>query len=220
MALPKWLRPWKTNTAHPSTGPVYPATVEEIAWDPTARPVYIAGLINTTQNAIRNAGLDTFDEFWYRNSSYNMTSWALWMGEMLEFFHAHNAQSAQVITTATSVTTGAAAATLTCAAGHAYKVVFASTKNDTRATAFTLVHTPNGGTATTIVDTGASTGAAGVAHPILGGQQYTGVTLTVSSVLGNGAFWLQAGDTLVVTQGAYVGGDTVEHNFVYEDYTL
>lgn len=198
-----------------------PSQLREAALSKLFKPVISSYHWNITQDRICSGGKDTLDELWYQASSYNMTNWALWLGEMLEFYHAHNAQSAQVIVTNTAVTTGAAAATLTCAAGHAYKVVFASTKNDTRATTITVVLTPSGGTAATVIDTAANTGAQGVAHPLIGGM---GLMTGVASHLGggnfNGALWLQAGDTLTITQGSYVGGDTVEHNFVYEDYTL
>jgi len=143
---------------------------------------------------------------------------AAWV-EWVDHYRQGNMVDANLMATITQVTVGAAAGTLTGAANRNYKVIFASTKNDTRVTAVTCVYTPNGGAATTIVDTGASTVGIGVNLPCVGGQYGTMAALSVfPSHLE--PINLQQGDTLVMTQGAYAGGDVVEHNFVAEEWVI
>jgi hypothetical protein len=124
--------------------------------------------------------------------------------------------SPEDVTTDTQVNTGAAAATLTVAAGHVYRIIGAYTKNSTRLPFFTADLTPNGGSAAQICDTSAGGPGQGENGYYVGGAGESNLTCPG---LG-GTLWMQAGDTLTVTQSNYVGGDTVEHGFVFEDYTL
>jgi len=182
------------------------------------RPVMSCHHINLGQNRISSAGKDAEDEFWYSNQSVGFSaSYPSVLADIFDYFLSHCSNSANVITTATSVSAASSAnLTLTCAAGHAYQVLVAQLQNNNRAPAVTLTLTPNGGTATVV---GPLTGQAaqmvvgmgGVPHDVAAGGLESGWT---------GPIWLQAGDTLDIADGNFVAADVMHKAFVYEDYTL
>lgn len=118
-------------------------------------------------------------------------------------------------------TASVAALTLTCPAGHRYRVYYAAARNVTQATDAVLSGTINGNAWTdfnqkngvvmavldTIVTIGAST------------QVFDGVAAVGCNALRE--IWLNAGDTLTLTLSVCnVGVDNCEHMFLFEDYEV
>ena len=120
-----------------------------------------------------------------------------------------------IVTETTVSTASLATVTVTVPAGHAWKMILASNRNSDRAHESTLTYTPNGGVASVfqsqalvLVDSTDS---------LLGGSKI-GTTITGSTM--NGPLWMQAGDTLTITDDTFVAVDDVRKDFIYEDYVI
>lgn len=108
--------------------------------------------------------------------------------------------------------------TLTCPAGHAYKVISATIKNSTDAAGSygEVTYTPSGGTASIFTQV-AGAAAQGETNVLIGqGSPHSG---------GGGHVWLeylwmQAGDTLKIEDLNFGAGDVMRKEFIFEDYTL
>lgn len=116
-------------------------------------------------------------------------------------------------------TTSAAALTLTCAAGHRYRVYYASARNASQATAVTLSGVINGNAVGAFNENCVLTATTRII--CLGGQGVA-IDAIAGSYGANGPreIWLNAGDTLTMTLSAYAGGNDTEHLFMFEDYTV
>lgn len=117
-------------------------------------------------------------------------------------------------------TTSAAALTLTCPAGHRYKVYYAGCRNATQATDGTLSGTIGGNAWT---DFNQKNGVAMAVQSTIvfigaGCQVYDGVAVVGCNALP--FVWLNAGDTLTMTLATYAAGNNTEHMFLFEDYEV
>lgn len=123
--------------------------------------------------------------------------------------------------TSTSVlATSSATHTLTCPAGHAYKVIYASARDETTGPAYTLTYTPNGQTAG-VIRTYVGNMIAAKTYALLGGTEILtdpGAGIYYSNI--NGPLWMRPGDALVITNANYVALDVCYQLFIYEDYTI
>lgn len=118
-------------------------------------------------------------------------------------------------------TTSAAALTLTCAAGHRYRVYYAGARNATQATDLVLSGVIGGNAWTEFNTTNGFTFATTETIALIGttgGQVYDGVG--VIGKPGINELWLNAGDTLTMTLGTYAAGNNTEHLFMFEDYEV
>jgi len=118
-------------------------------------------------------------------------------------------------------TTSQASLTLTCAAGHRYRVYYAGARNATQATALTLSGViggdawtefqPSESAETPFTATRVCIGANGTqADPVGGACSKPALT----------EIWLNAADTLTMTLGTFAAGNNTEHLFLFEDFTL
>lgn len=110
--------------------------------------------------------------------------------------------------------TSAGARTLTVPAGHKYFLRIACTENDTRAPTLNVVATINA-EACVLVDTGAGSAIQAEINYVVGAA---GANTNVYSA-GTG-FWMNAGDTLTITQTNFVAADAVTYSFIFDDYVL
>lgn len=107
-------------------------------------------------------------------------------------------------------TVSAASSTLTCPAGHRYRVYAAGAQNATQASIHQMSGSINGVAVANIAVTSSSTAmcyffsGAGTA-PTLGGIN---------------PIWLGAADTLTITTLTYAAGNDTEHWFLFEDYVI
>lgn len=110
-------------------------------------------------------------------------------------------------------TASAQTSVLTCAAGYRYKVIFFGFQNETRATAYT-VSAVIGGVTAQIMDSGAGTNTV---------SETWGLGLATGSSLQPdvmGPIWLEAGDTITMSQTTYQAADNTEFFWYYEKYPV
>jgi hypothetical protein len=181
------------------------------------RPEFKAGYIDITNGRWDIISASTEGQFWKQQSG---TNWASYAGELANLLRFGTnmldgcSVDAHVVETKTSVTSGAASATLTCSANKAIKVISVTGKNDTRAPTWTAVYTPDGGTGAYLNDTNAAW-VQGALCILVGGNANGANHAAV-----HGPIWMQASDELVITGANYVGGDTVLMEIVYEEYSV
>lgn len=180
------------------------------------RPVSIDGAI-INNRTIKSDWISYFVEFFEGMASMSSSVWAALIAAIQAFFTKGNSIDANIIVTDTSVnTTSAASLTLTVPAGHAYKVIFAAVSNDTRVSAPEATYTPSGGTAAVweIGNIAATMSGALIGN---GGAAGTGVG---GSGGGPTHLWMQAGDTLQISDVNFVAADVMKKTFIFEDYSL
>lgn len=181
-------------------GETWPGALRKWIYNRKIRPVALVGLLEDVQT-FRENWLTGLRSFWDAASSF---TWSTVLEAANKFFTNRNAQDASLKEVKSLVdTTSQASKTLTCAAGHAYRVIHAGVRNDTRAPDLITTLTPSGLSG---VETIRPSGTAAVT------DSYVGHVLP--------EVWMQASDTLAIEDGSFVAADVMTHNFIYEDYTL
>lgn len=197
----------------PISGIMWPGWMRNWIFSRKLQPVVVTGVL-TDGNTYEEDWLTGIVSFWEAMSSY---LWTTVLSAIVDFFTKTNSTDAAIIATDTEVNVASQAGlTLTCAAGRAYKVIFASLSNANRQPTPTLTYTPSGGTAAIYAP--ATTAIQTASNVLIGGH-------TVGTGVGGGYsgpdhIWLQAGDTLTLTDGAFVAADVMRHQFIYEDYDI
>lgn len=116
-------------------------------------------------------------------------------------------------------TTSAAALTLTCPAGHRYRVYYAGARNASAASIVTLSGTIGGNAVTNFhAPHGAITTGTHAVIGGTGGPYYDGVGVAGDEHIRE--VWLNATDALVMTLSVYNAGNDTEHLFLFEDYLV
>lgn len=111
------------------------------------------------------------------------------------------------------VNTAAGSATLTVPADHYYYLNYMSVVSS-RGEDYSLVYTPAGQTAITLLPAGIVTALANILVWLCGWEPFN----TANDVLK--PRWLGPGDTMVLTANNYVGGDTITYSWGFIDYTV
>lgn len=181
-------------------GKLWPGYARKWLYSRKVLPVALVASVEDMSD-IRENWLTGLRSFWDAASSF---TWSTYLTAWTKFIGNRNAQDASLKEVKSLVdTTSQASKTLTCAAGHAYRVTHAGIRNDTRNPALITTFTPSGLTG---VETIRPTGTAAVT------DSYVGHVMP--------ELWMQAGDTLQIEDGNFVAADVMTHNFIYEDYTL
>lgn len=108
-------------------------------------------------------------------------------------------------------TASVASLTLTCAAGHRYRVINAGAQNATQASTHTLSGVLGGNV---IGQLGLTSSVTSYAYFFTGAG-------TAPTFGGVNPIWMEAGDTLTITSNTCnVGVDNMEHFILYEDYEV
>jgi len=117
-------------------------------------------------------------------------------------------------------TTSQAALTLTCPAGHRYRVYYAAGRNATQATDAVLSGNIGGNAWTDFNDKGGGAITQQDTIVLIGGQGRVNDGVAVVGHDSLKELWLNAGDTLTFTLTTYAAANNTEHLFMFEDYTL
>lgn len=178
----------------------WPGYLRKWLYSRKVRPVALVATVED-MNTIKENWITGFNTFWNAMSSF---TWSTVLTAFTKFFLSRNISDISLRETTTSVnTTSSGSLTLTCAAGHSYRVIFAGIRNDTRNPALITTYTPSGGTAAEHIR---PTGTASVTDSFVG-------TVIPEIVM-------QPGDTLQIEDGNFVAADVMNKTFIYEDYTL
>lgn len=115
-------------------------------------------------------------------------------------------------------TTSQAALTLTCAAGHRYRVYWAGCRNATQVSSAALSGTLGGNSWTDFIEV---RGTVSTTITCIGGSgPFTDAIGGAYGATTPNEIWMSAGDTLTMTLSAYAAGNNTEHLFLFEDYTI
>jgi len=191
-------------------GSLYPGGLRKWLYSKFHRLNIISGILDPTGN-LRTKWLIGL----YRLFEEGDIDWGGFPQQLRDFYLSNNSTDASLTNTASSVAVASAAAhTLTCPAGHAYKIKYASIRNSTRGVQYQHTITPNGGTAS--IFSMLNGGVATISMCGLGAGGLAGANGSATC----GDIWMQAGDTLTLTDVAFVVADVMRHDIIYEDYTL
>lgn len=189
----------------------WPGYLRKWLYSRKVRPVALVATLED-MNTIKENWITGFNSFWNAVSSY---TWSTILTAMTKYFTNRNTSDSSLKETKTQIqTTSVNAMTITCAAGHAYELVYADVLNDTRAPQPLVTHTPQGLTAMECIF---PAGTVGESIPVLGGF---GVGSTGFGAGIAGSIWLQPSDTFRIEDGNFVAADSMRFQAVLIDYTL
>lgn len=192
-------------------GLYWPGYLRKWLYSRKVRPVALVASVED-MSTIKENWITGFNSFWNAVSSF---TWSTVLTALTKYFTNRNTTDASLKETKTQIqTTSANAMTITCAAGHAYKLVYADLMNDTRAPQPLITHTPQGLTALESIFPAATVSES---IPVLGGfgPSSTGFASGIA-----GPIWLQPADTFRIEDGNFVAADSMRFQAVIEDYTL
>jgi hypothetical protein len=209
--------PYPLKTVNfPGSNYINPINIPAMSMERHFQPVMSCHHMNITEQVIRSTGMDAWERYWHSLVGANLTGIESgFLVDQSQFYVKHNSIDASKIVTATNVNVASSASlVLTVTAGHSYFVRNAGIQNNTRAFDVALAFTPNGGTAAIWTTTDTFTPASTMNVVGTGSQSGIGDAFCLEP------FWMQAGDTLEISNPNFVAADVMRKQFIYEDYTL